>query len=86
VLVTLFRAPSAQACSSRHDGAPVAATLGAMGLLRIPLDPGSAMVAAVVLGISGATRSLHAVPATRGEGLGPSEAIEERSSTPGGRS
>jgi predicted RND superfamily exporter protein len=31
---------------------PVVATLGAMGLLGVPLDPGSAMVAAVVLGIS----------------------------------
>jgi hypothetical protein len=31
---------------------PVLATLGAMGLAGIPLDPGSAMVAAVVLGIS----------------------------------
>jgi predicted RND superfamily exporter protein len=31
---------------------PVLATVGAMGLLRVPLDPGSAMVAAVVLGIS----------------------------------
>ena len=31
---------------------PVVATVGAMGILGVPLDPGSAMVAAVVLGIS----------------------------------
>jgi predicted RND superfamily exporter protein len=31
---------------------PVVATVGAMGVLGVPLDPGSAMVAAVVLGIS----------------------------------
>jgi predicted RND superfamily exporter protein len=31
---------------------PVVTTVGAMGLLGVPLDPGSAMVAAVVLGIS----------------------------------
>lgn len=31
---------------------PVVATLGAMGILGIPLDPGTAMVAAIVLGIA----------------------------------
>jgi predicted RND superfamily exporter protein len=57
---------------------PVVATIGAMGILGIPLDPGSAMVAAVVLGISDddAIHLLAQYRRLRGEGLGVSAAVE----------
>src|SRR5262249_31988408 len=57
---------------------PVIATIGAMGLLGIPLDPGSAMVAAVVLGISDddAIHLLTQYQRARAEGLGAAAAIE----------
>ena len=58
---------------------PVVVTVGAMGVLGVPLDPGSAMVAAVVLGISDddAIHLPHAVPphARRG-GLAPADAVD----------
>jgi predicted RND superfamily exporter protein len=50
---------------------PVEVTLGAMGLVGIPLDIGSAMVAAVVLGLSDddAVHLVSAYRRGRGEGL-----------------
>jgi uncharacterized protein len=57
---------------------PVIATIGTMGALAIPLDPGSAMVAAVVLGISDddAIHLLAQYRRLRGEGLAAPAAIE----------
>jgi predicted RND superfamily exporter protein len=57
---------------------PVVVTVGAMGLLGVPLDPGSAMVAAVVLGISDddAIHLLTQYRRLRGEGLGVDAAVE----------
>jgi hypothetical protein len=79
VLVTLFlRSLGAGLLVALTTALPVAATLGAMGLLRIPLDPGSAMVAAVVLGISDddAIHFLTQYRRMRTGGLGAGEAIE----------
>ena len=57
---------------------PVVATIGAMGVLSIPLDPGSAMVAAVVLGVSDddAIHLLAQYRRLRGEGLATAAAVE----------
>jgi uncharacterized protein len=57
---------------------PVVATIGAMGVLAIPLDPGTAMVAAVVLGVADddAIHLLAQYRRLRGEGLGAPAAIE----------
>jgi predicted RND superfamily exporter protein len=58
---------------------PVAATLGGMGLLGVRLDPGSAMVAAVVLGISDddAIHFLTQYRRLRAVGWEPGPAVEE---------
>lgn len=57
---------------------PVVATVGAMGILGVPLDPGSAMVAAVVLGISDddAIHFLTQYRRLRGAGSAAGAAIE----------
>jgi uncharacterized protein len=57
---------------------PVIATIGAMGVLGIPLDPGSAMVAAVVLGISDddAIHLMAQYRRLRAEGLATGAAVE----------
>ena len=57
---------------------PVLLTLGAMGALAVPLDVGTAMVAAVVLGL-GVDEALHLLSAyrrLRGDGLAREAAIE----------
>jgi predicted RND superfamily exporter protein len=79
VLVTLFlRSVGSGLLVALTTALPVAVTLGAMGLLGIPLDPGSAMVAAVVLGISDddAIHFLTQYRRMRAGGLGPGEAVE----------
>ena len=56
---------------------PVVVTIGAMGLLDIPLDPGTAMVGAIILGIA-VDDSIHLITAYRDHqrrGLEPREAI-----------
>jgi hypothetical protein len=57
---------------------PVVVTVGAMGVLGIPLDPGSAMVAAVALGISDddAIHLLAQYQRLRREGVPAAEAVE----------
>jgi predicted RND superfamily exporter protein len=57
---------------------PVVATVGAMGVLGIPLDPGSAMVAAVALGISDddAIHLLAQYRRLRREGAAAADAVE----------
>jgi len=55
---------------------PVVVTLGAMGIAGVPLDVGSAMVAAVVLGVA-VDDAIHLIAAYRREraiGLRPGEA------------
>lgn len=57
---------------------PVIATVGAMGVLGVPLDPGSAMVAAIALGISD-DDAIHLVAQyqrLRREGAGAADAVE----------
>ena len=79
VLVTLFlRSLGAGLLVALTTALPVGATLGAMGLLHIPLDPGSAMVAAVVLGISDddAIHFLTQYRRMRAGGLAAGDAIE----------
>jgi predicted RND superfamily exporter protein/signal transduction histidine kinase len=56
---------------------PVVVTIGAMGLLDIPLDPGTAMVGAIILGIA-VDDSIHLITAYRKNqrlGLEPRDAI-----------
>ena len=80
ILVTLFlRSAGSGVLVALTTALPVGATLGAMGLLRIPLDPGSAMVAAVVLGISDddAIHFLTQYRRMRAGGLAAGEALEE---------
>ena len=62
---------------------PVVATIGAMGVLGVPLDPGSAMVAAVVLGISDddAIHLLTQYRRLRGEGVGAADGGRRRRSS-----
>lgn len=79
VLVTLFlRSLGSGLLVALTTALPVAVTLGAMGLLGIPLDPGSAMVAAVVLGISDddAIHLLTQYRRMRAAGLAAGEAVE----------
>jgi predicted RND superfamily exporter protein len=57
---------------------PVVVTVGAMGVLGIPLDPGTAMVAAIALGISD-DDAIHLLAQYRrllGEGLAPAAAVD----------
>jgi len=57
---------------------PAVVTVGAMGVLGIPLDPGTAMVGAIALGISDddAIHLLAQYRRLRGEGLAAAEAVE----------
>jgi hypothetical protein len=80
LLVALhFRSWRAAALTFVPTGLPVLLTLGAMGLLGIPLDVGSAMVAAVVLGLSddNAIHLLSAYGVARRGGAAPGPAIAE---------
>ncbi len=72
-----FRSWRAAALTFVPTGLPVLLTLGAMGLLGIPLDVGSAMVAAVVLGLSddNAIHLLSAYGHGRRGGAAPGPAI-----------
>ena len=66
LLVAIFlRSVSAAAWVMIPTAVPVAVTLGAMGLLDVPLDTGTAMIAAIVLGI-GVDDSVHLVTRYKG--------------------
>jgi len=79
LVVASLRSLSAGLLVALVTGLPVGATLGAMGLLGIPLDPGSAMVAAVVLGVSDddAIHLLTQYGRARRAGAAPDAALDE---------
>jgi len=75
VVAALLRSPGAALLAVAPTALAVAVTLGAMGALGIPLDVGSAMVAAAVLGLA-VDDAVHVLVAwrvhrTRGEEAGP---------------
>jgi len=75
VVAALLRSPGAALLAVAPTALAVAVTLGAMGALGIPLDVGSAMVAAAVLGLA-VDDAVHVLVAwrvhrTRGEAPGP---------------
>ncbi len=64
LIAAFFRSPALAGLALVPTGLPVLVTLGAMGLLGVALDVGSAMVAAVVLGLA-VDNAIHLLSAYR---------------------